>query len=338
MFFGLTNSPATFQNMMNDLLRDLVDKGNVIVYIDDIMIFTVTIEEHCQIVREVLRVLKDNQLFLKAEKCTFEALEVEYLGLLVSEGQVRMDPIKVKGVADWPKPKNKKDIQSFLGFANFYQRFIKGYSEMARPLTKLMGKEEWSWGSEQEQAFEGLKKVMSMALVLAMPKDEDPFMIECDASEGALGAILSQKQEDKWRPVAFLSKALNPTERNYEIYDKELLAIITAFDKWQQYLIGAKEIEVFTDHQNLTYFRKPQKLNRRQARWVTELAQFNFTLKHRPGCLNSKADLPSRCVHHNISNSVNQNVTVLKEAWFRGLEVAGIDGDLIGKITSHKNG
>src|SRR3954462_5990637 len=121
MFFRLTNSPTTFQNMMNDLLRDLVDKGKVIVYIDDIMIFTVMIEEHHRIVREVLQVLKDNQLFLKAEKCTFEALEVEYLGLLVSEGQVHMDLIKVKGVADWPKPKNKKDIQSFLGFANFYQ-------------------------------------------------------------------------------------------------------------------------------------------------------------------------------------------------------------------------
>src|SRR3954466_8049064 len=121
---------------------------------------------------------------------------------------------------------------------------------------------------------------MSMAPVLAMLKDEEPLMIECNASEGALGAILSQKQEDKWRPVAFLSKVLNPTEHNYEIYDKELLAIITAFDEWQQYLIGTREIEVCTDHQNLTYFRKPQKLNRRQARWVTKLAQFNFMLKH----------------------------------------------------------
>src|SRR3954466_15154809 len=136
------------------------------------MIFTVMIEEHRKIVQEVVQVLKDNQLFLKAKKCIFEALEVEYLGLLVSEGQVCMDLIKVKGVADWPKPKNKKDIQSFLGFTNFYRRFIKGYSKMARPLTKLMGKEEWSWGSEQEQAFEGLKKAMSMALVLAMSKDE----------------------------------------------------------------------------------------------------------------------------------------------------------------------
>src|SRR3954462_6680088 len=195
--------------MMHNLLSHLVDRGKAIVYIDDIMIFTITLEEHCQIVWQVLQVLKDNQLFLKAEKCTFKALEVEYLGLLVSEGQVRMDPLKVKGVADWPKPKNKKDIQSFLGFANFYQRFIKGYSEMARPLTKLTGKEEWSWGSEQERAFEGLKRAMSTAPVLAMPKDEEPFMIKCDASEGALGAILSQKQEDKWSSIYLLSKALN---------------------------------------------------------------------------------------------------------------------------------
>src|SRR5205823_14668476 len=180
MFFGLTNSPATFQNMMNNLLRDLVDQGKVIVYIDDIMIFTVTLEEHHQVVQEVLQILKDNKLFLKAEKCTFEALEVEYLGLLVSEGQVHMDLIKVKGVSDWLKPRNKKDVQSFLGFANFYWRFIKGYSNMAGLLMKLTGKEEWSWGLEQEQAFRGLKKAMSMAPVLAMPKDEEPFMIKGD--------------------------------------------------------------------------------------------------------------------------------------------------------------
>src|SRR3954463_2489760 len=147
---------------------------------------------------------------------------------------------------------------------------------------------------------------MSMAPVLAMPKDEEPFMIKCDASEGALGAILSQKQEDKWRPVAFLSKALNPTERNYEIYDKELLVIITAFDEWRQYLIGAKEIEVFTDHQNLTYFRKLQKLNRRQARWVTELTRFSFSLKYQPRHLNSKADLLSRRTDHNMGHNDNQ--------------------------------
>src|SRR3954470_16983390 len=154
---------------------------------------------------------------------------------------------------------------------------------------------------------------MSTAPVLAMPKDEEPFMIECDASEGALGAILSQKQEDKWRLVAFLSKALNPTERNYKIYNKELLAIITTFDKWRQYLIGSKEIEVFTYHQNLTYFRKLQKLNRRQARWVMEIAQFNFVLKHQPGHLNSKVDLLSRCADHNMGQNDNQDVIVLKQ-------------------------
>src|SRR3954454_11958600 len=161
-------------------------------------------------------------------------------------------------------------------------------------------------------------------------------MIECNASEGVLGAILSQKQDDKWRPVAFLSKALNLTERNYEIYDKELLAIITAFDEWWQYLIGAKEIEVFTDHHSLTYFGKPQKLNRRQARWVTELAQFSFTLKHRPGRLNSKADLLSRRADHDMGQNDNQDITVLKGEWFRTLEIMESDRDLIGKIMSHK--
>src|SRR5262249_39722109 len=155
---GLTNSPATFQTMMNEIFRDLINRGKVLVYMDDIIIFTKDQMEHRQIVKEVLQILRDNKLFLKAEKCEFEKLEIEYLGLIISENIVKMDPVKVQGVVEWPVPKNKRDIQAFLGFTNFYRRFIKGYGEIAKPLTRLTGKEDFKWGKEQQEAFERIKE------------------------------------------------------------------------------------------------------------------------------------------------------------------------------------
>ncbi|SJL05427.1 uncharacterized protein ARMOST_08794 [Armillaria ostoyae] len=294
MFFGLTNSPATFQWMMNDIFKDLIASGKVTIYLDDILIFTKDLDEHRRIVRQVLQKLRENKLFLKAEKCEFEVLQTEYLGVIISEGQVRMDPVKLAGIAEWPTPTKKKELQSFLGFTNFYQKFIKNYSKVVCALTQLTGNTEWTWGAAQNQAFQQLKKQMAEDVILAIPTPNGRFRVEADASNGAIGAVLSQEQDGKWRPVAFMSKALTATERNYEIYDKELLAIMLALAEWRHYLMGALEdVEIWTDHQNLQYFRKPQKLNRRQARWVTELAEYHFVLKHKPGTANVKADLLS---------------------------------------------
>ncbi|SJL05370.1 uncharacterized protein ARMOST_08737 [Armillaria ostoyae] len=291
MFFGLTNSPATFQWMMNDIFKDLIASGKVTIYLDDILIFTKDLDEHRRIVRQVLQKLRENKLFLKAEKCEFEVLETEYLGVIISEGQVRMDPVKLAGIAEWPTPTKKKELQSFLGFTNFYRKFIKNYSKVVRALTQLTGNAEWTWGAAQNQAFQQLKKQMAEDVILAIPTPNGRFRVEADASNGAIGAVLSQEQDGKWRPVAFMSKALTATERNYEIYDKELLAIMLALAKWRHYLMGALEdVEIWTDHQNLQYFRKPQKLNRRQARWVTELAEYHFVLKHKPGTANELWD------------------------------------------------
>ena len=160
MFFGLTNSPATFQTMMNGLFREEINDGHVIIYMDDILIFTETLEEHKRLVRRVLQKLRENKLYLKHDKCTFEEEEVEYLGLLVSKGKVRMDPVKTKAVGDWPIPKTKRDIQQFLGFVNFYRRFIQGFAGISKPLTELTGKAEWKWGSEQQNAFDQIKEAM----------------------------------------------------------------------------------------------------------------------------------------------------------------------------------
>ncbi|SJL13670.1 uncharacterized protein ARMOST_17118 [Armillaria ostoyae] len=318
MFFGLTNSPATFQWMMNDIFKDLIATGKVTIYLDDILIFSKTLEEHRKITRRVLELLRKHKLFLKAEKCEFEVLETEYLGVIISEGSIRMDPVKLAGIAEWPAPTKKKELQSFLGFANFYRRFIKCYSDIACPMTCLTGKEVWTWGTAQQIAFQQLKNWFAIDVILRIPTEKGQFRVEADASEGAIGAVLSQEQDGKWRPVAFLSKALTITERNYEIYDKELLAIMLALDEWRHYLMGAAvDFKIWTDHQNLQYFRKPQKLNRRQARWVTELAEYHFTLHHKPGASNKKADLLSRRTDHPQGQDDNDEITVLSPEHFR---------------------
>ena len=240
---------------------------------------------------------------------------------------------------EWPEPKNLKQTQAFLGFTNFYQRFVRGYSEVARPLTRLTGKEGFSWGPEQKSAFQKLKDRIAEDAVLALPTDDGKFRVEADASEGATGAVLSQEQEGEWRPVAFMSHGLNETERNYKIYDKEMLAIMLALEEWRSLLMGAKHtFEILTDHQNLQYFKTPQKVNRRQARWITELSEFDFVLSHRAGALNKKADLLSRRADHDQGKGDNENVVLLKPEYFRSQEIVieGPEAEIMSQIKADK--
>ena len=327
MFFGLTNSPATFQAMMNSLFGDLIASGKVVIYLDDILIFTETIEEHREVVRQVLEVLRQNHLYLKPEKCEFEQTSIEYLGMIVEEGKVRMDPAKVAAIRDWPTPTKKRDLQSFIGFCNFYRRFIEDFSKIARPLHDLTKDVPWRWGEDQQMAFEALKEKISSEPVLAIPRDEGQFRVEADASDYATGAVLSQEQDGKWHPIAFLSKSLNEPERNYEIYDKEMLAIMTALEEWRQYLLGTTEpFEIWTDHQNLTYFREARKLNRRQARWFTELQDYHFVLYHKPGKTMGKPDALSRDSVKNEGKRDNENVILLKpDVFMESLRLTIVD-------------
>lgn len=333
MFFGLTNSPATFQGFMNEIFRELINEGHVVVYMDDILIFTENQKEHQKVVRRVLDILKENRLFLKPEKCSFEQESVEYLGLIVGGGRIKMDPKKVEAVSDWPKPKNKKGVQAFLGFCNFYRRFIQGFSGIAKPLTILTGNLEWKWEKEQDEAFEKLKNALVTMPILAIPVDGAPFRLEADSSDFAQGGILSQYIEGKWHPVAYRSKSLSETERNYEIYDKEMLAIMSALEEWRQYLMGTDTpFEIWTDHQNLQYFRKPQKLNRRQARWITELAEYNFKLIHKLGSQMGKADALSRRTGHETGKDDNENLVMLKPEFFQNLVLETPSEDIIKRI------
>jgi hypothetical protein len=223
-------------------------------------------------------------LFLKLDKCEFEKTKVEYLGVIISHNSVEMDPVKVAGIADWPAPTGKKEVQSFLGFTNFYRRFIQDFSHHARPLFDLTKDGvKWRWSEEEQSAFDMLKGAMSSAPVLVSPDNSRPFRIEADSSDFATGAVLSQQSlvDEKWHPVAFLSKSLSSVEHNYEIHDKEMLAIIRAMEEWRHFLEGAEhKFEVWTDHKNLQYFMTAKKLNRRQARWSLFLARFDFVLHH----------------------------------------------------------
>jgi len=220
--------------------------------------------------------LQKHNLFLKPKKCEFEKTEVEYLGVIISQNSIRMDPVKVAGVMEWPTPSNRKEVQSFLGFTNFYRRFIQGFSHLARPLFNLTRKDmEWIWGAEEQSAFNSLKEQITMAQILALPDNSRPFQIEADSSYFVTGAVLSQQspEDNKWHPVAFLSKSLSPVEQNYEIHDKEMLAIVKVLEAWRHFMEGAEHrCEIWTDHKNLQYLMMAKKLNQRQARWSLLLA------------------------------------------------------------------
>ena len=268
MFFRLTNSPATFQAMMNELLRDLINTGKVAVFIDDVIVGTETEEGHNELVTEIIKRLEENDLYVKPEKCKWKVRKVGFLGVVIGLEGIKMEKDKVKGVMEWLTQKYVKDIQKFLGLVNYYHRFIEGFASVARPLHDMVKKDEkWEWTEKQEEVFKELKEQFTKELVLAAPDINKKIRMEVDISDYAMGGVLSMEREDgKWRPVAFLSKSLNETKRNYEIHDKEILAIIRRLESWRHLLEGAQfKFEIWTDHKNLEYFIKVQKLNQRQA-------------------------------------------------------------------------
>ena len=210
-----------FQSLMNSIFVDLVAAGKVAVYLDDILIYSTDLEDHCKVVREVLHRLQEHDLFLRPEKCEFEQTSVEYLGLVISEGTVRMDEVKVKAIAEWPAPKNLRELRGFLGFANFYRHFIKDFARTARPLNNMTKKDTpWHWSTEQREAFETLKDAFISEPILVTWEPDRPTHVEVDASGYATGGVISQKLPDGlWHPIAYRSQTMADAERNYDIYD-----------------------------------------------------------------------------------------------------------------------
>jgi len=232
MYFGLCNSPGTFQRMMNSIFRELLHEGVLANYMDDFVIPARTMKELEERMIQFLKIAERHNLCFKRSKCDFNMEEIPILGVVVGKGQVKIEQEKIKAVKEWRMPMKIKDVESFLGFANFYRQFIHNFSHTARPLNELKGKKEWKWEKEHQEAFEELKEKITSQPVLALPKREGKFRVETDVSGHAIGGVLSQEQEGKWKPIAFLSRTMQPAERNYGIYDKELLAIVEALEKW----------------------------------------------------------------------------------------------------------
>ena len=269
MFFGITNSPATFQAMMNEILRDMINEGKVAAFVDDVLVGTDIEERHDKIVEEVLRRLEKNNLYVKPEKCVWKVKKVPFLGVVMGKGKVEIEEDKIAGVLKWPTLQCIRDVRKFLGLANYYRHFVKDFTKVALPMHKLTRKDEkWKWEEEQQKAFEQLKQIFTSRPILATPDLDKEFRVEADASNFVTGGVLSVKCEDElWQPVAFISKALNEMERNYKIYDREMLAVIQCLEAWRHFLEGAQlKFEIWTDHKNLEYFMTSQNLNRRQAR------------------------------------------------------------------------
>ena len=271
--FGLTNAPATFQQLMNDILRPYLDQF-VIVYLDDISIYSKTKEEHLEHLDEVLTILEQHRLFVGLDKCSFGVQEMEFLGHVVGTDGVKVDPKKVQAVKDWPTPKDVKEVRSFLGLTGYFRRFIRHYAHKALPLTNLTKKEtRWHWGTAEQEAFDQLKEALTSAPVLVLPDPTLPYEVFTDASGFALGATLLQNQGSGLQPVAYLSRKLTDTERNYPTGDREMLGIFWALTEWRCYLEGTT-LKVNSDHLNHTWFQSKKNLTRRQTKWSQWLESY----------------------------------------------------------------
>jgi len=297
MPFGLKNAPAVFQHFINDVLEDCIGKF-AYAYIDDIIIFSSNFATHLIHVKTVLLCLRKAGLFTKLEKCEFFASFIDFLGHRISSKGIHMDPKKVSSIVDWPTPTNVKEVQSFIGLANYYRRFIPGFADLAHPLHRLLKKNvKFVWSLEAQNAFDTLKSKSTSYPVLIHPNRDLPFIVETDSSNFAIGAVLSQKSpEDKSvHHVAFFSRSLSSTEKNYPIYDKELLAIVSALETWRHFLKGTSTpFTIYSDHRNLLFQKKPQKMTQRLIRWSLFLSEFNFKILYRSGSSNGKPDALSR--------------------------------------------
>ncbi|KAL4007857.1 hypothetical protein ACER0C_001709 [Sarotherodon galilaeus] len=297
MPFGLTNAPAVFQALINDVLRDFLNHF-VFVYLDDILIFSRSLDDHVRQVRCVLQRLLENKLFVKVEKCVFHAGSVSFLGYVLEKGLLRADPCKLEAIVSWPTPSTRKQLQRFLGFANFYRRFIKNFSRVVLPLTGLTSPAHvFLWTPDAERAFSRLKDLFCSAPVLAHPDVSRQFVVEVDASDTGAGAVLSQisPEDGRLHPCAFFSRRFSSAERNYDVGNRELLAVKLALEEWRHWLEGAVHpFVIWTDHRNLVYIRNAKRLNSRQARWQLFFSRFHFTISFRPGSRNTKADALSR--------------------------------------------
>ncbi|CAL1388171.1 unnamed protein product [Linum trigynum] len=298
MPFGLTNAPAAFMALMNKVFQEYLDKF-VIVFIDDILVYSRSEEEHREHLRIILQILREKQLYAKFSKCDFWMDQVIFLGHIVSGRGIEVDPKKVEAVVKWEPPRSVPELRSFLGMAGYYRRFIEGFSIIASPLTKLLRKDHpYVWNSECQASFEELKTKLTTAPVLALPAGAGGFVVYSDASHQGLGCVLMQNG----KVISYASRQLSPYEKSYPNHDLELAAVVFALKIWRHYLYG-ETFQIFTDHKSLKYLMEQKELNLRQKRWVELLKDYDCTIEYHPGKANVVADALSRKSKHSDSQS-----------------------------------
>ena len=301
MPFGLSNALSTFIRVMNQALRQFIGRF-VVVYFDDILIFSMTMEEHLDHLRDVLLALRKENLFIAKQKCEFGASEVLFLGYVVSAAGLRVDPLKVDAVASWPTPITVTEVRSFHRLASFYRRFVHNFSAIMAPLTDCMKSAAFSWTPAADAAFAVIKHKLTTAPILVLPDFDVPFELHCDASKLGVGAVLSQQG----RHVAYYNEKLAGSRIRYSTYDIEFYAIVQAIKHWRHYL-AHKEFVLFTDHVALKYLGTQDKISSRHASWTTYLQQFTFVIKHQSRKLNKVADALSR--RHALVSTLSVSVT-----------------------------
>ncbi|GJT31568.1 reverse transcriptase domain-containing protein [Tanacetum coccineum] len=335
MPFGLTNVPAVFMDLMNRVCKPYLDKF-VIVFIDDILIYSHNKEEHANHLRIILELLKKEKLYAKFSKCDFWIRIVQFLGHLIDSQGLHVDPAKIEAVKNWTSPTTPTEIRQFLGLAGYYQRFIKDFSKIAKSLTELTQKnKKYIWGEDQESAFQLLKQKLCEAPILALPEGNDDFVVYCDASHQGLGAVLMQRE----KVIAYASRQLKPNEENYTTHDLELGVVVFAFKIWRHYLYGTKCI-VFTNHKSLQHILDQKELNMRQRHWLELLADYDCEIRYHLGKANVIADAltwkerikPLRVrslvmtIHPKLSSQIFKVQTeVLKEENIKAENLRGMD-------------
>lgn len=305
MSFGLTNGPPSFHSLMHSVLGPLLRKC-VVFFFDDILIYSKTLKEHVQHLKQVFNLLRENKLYAKTSKCTFGQQQVEYLGHVITAEGVATDPIKIQAVVNWPEPQNVTQLRGFLGLTGYYRRFIQNYGIICRPLFDSLKKDSFVWAAAQQEAFQTLKNKLTTAPVLALPNFQKPFILEADASGYGLGAVLMQEG----KPLAFMSKSIGPKAQGMSTYDKEAMAILEALKKWKHYF-AASSLIIRTDQQSLKYIQEQKLTEGIQHKLLVKLLGYNYTVEYKKGRENRAADALSR-----IKYAVNSLLSsTVQPAW-----------------------